>query len=545
MIAVNLPDGRVLQFPDGTDKATMKQAIDSLIMRERADAAKAGTLQLQPGSAERVAAMNEMAMKAMDVQNLPPQDQTARLLFGSGNKPWSQIGLEQLAGTGAGLTRGAAGLIGLPGTAMDLINAGMGKVGILDKPATPSPFSGAAIQSALNDLTGGYVNYEAPGVAGDILGTGGELLGGGAGGKLAAGGALGATALGYMTEGTPIEPYAKFVGTLGGGFAANGVTGLVTAVKNNKAIRSFIEKQPSVIELKSQAGGLYNAARASGAMADPAQVDDFANGLMTTLKDEGMITPKGKMAGSYPKISDAINLIDDYRGSPMTPTEMLQVRKSFQAAARSSDPVEARLGTMMIRQFDDFTSPIAPQIAEANKIYRDAMQGDLIEKTIELAGSKAGQFTGSGFENALRTEFRALERKIIKGQLTATPDESALITRISQGGFAENLARDIGKAAPRGIVSTGLSAGVPFSIGNAIGGPVLGAAFSAATLGAGELGRRVATGLQTRNAGLLSAITRSGGKMPAELAAGKSTLPEIIRIAPGLLAQTNTPENRR
>ena len=526
MIEIELFDGTVLEFPDGTDQTVINNVAKQQTTSRRIASAKAGTLQLQPGSAERVAAMNEMAMKAMNVQNLPPQE-----------KGLQRQALELATGIGAGATRGAAQFVGLPGTALDLINMGMEKVGILDQPATPSPFSGASIQSALNDLTGGYVNYEAPGFLGAVAGTGGELFGGGLGRKAAALGGLGAEALGKATEGTPIEPYARFVGTLGGALSANGLTGLVTAVKNNKAIRSFMEKQPSVLELKAQAGGLYDAARANGAMATPVQVDNFGNSLMNTLKGEGMITPKGRISGSYPKVADAINLIDDYRGNPMTPTEMLQVRKSFQAAARSSDPVEARLGTMMIRQFDNFTSPIAPQIAEANKIYRYAMQGDLIETTIELAGSKAGQFSGSGFENALRTEFRALERKIIKGQLAVTADESALITRISRGGFAENLARDIGKVAARGVITSGLSAGVPFGIGTAIGGPALGAALSAATLSAGEIGRRVATGLQTRNAGLLSAIARSGGEMPAELAAGKSTFPEIIRAVPGLLAK--------
>jgi hypothetical protein len=257
---------------------------------------------------------------------------------------------------------------------------------------------------------------------------------------------------------------------------------------------------------------------------------------MQTLRGEGLITPKGNMAGSYPRVSDAIKLVDDYRGAPMTPTEMLQVRKSFQAAAQSADPVEARIGTILIRQFDDFTSPLAPQIAEANQIYRRAMQGDLIETTIELAGSRSGQFSGSGFENALRTEFRGLERKIIKGQLKVTPDEEALIKRIAQGGFSENLARDVGKAAPRGVVSTGISSGVPFAIGTSIGGPALGAALAATTLGAGEIGRRVATSLQGRNAGLLSALARSGGRLPANIGA-VTNVPSLVGTIPGLLAQ--------
>jgi hypothetical protein len=347
---------------------------------------------------------------------------------------------------------------------------------------------------------------------------------------------LGSEALGAATEGTAIEPYARLVGALGGGLSYQGVSGLVNATRRNKAIRQFMDETPDVAALKSQAGDLYNAARAQGAVATPAQVNTIGDDLMSTLRSEGLITPKGNMAGSYPRVSDAIKLVDDYRGAPMTPTEMLQVRKSFQAAARSADPVEARIGTLLIRQFDDFTSPLAPQIAEANQIYRRAMQGDLIETTIELAGSRSGQFSGSGFENALRTEFRGLERKIIKGQLKVTPDEEALIKRIAQGGFAENLARDVGKAAPRGVVSSGLAGGVPFAIGTSIGGPALGAALGAGTLAAGEVGRRIATSLQGRNAGLLSALARSGGQLPANIGTA-TAVPSMIGTIPGLLAQ--------
>lgn len=208
MIEVKLTDGRTLKFPDGTDQPTMKKAINSLIMRERAEAAKAGTLQLRPGSAERVAAMNEMAMKAMNVTPVqPPQEKT-----------WPQQALELGTGLGAGITRGASQLVGLPGTIDDLLSAGLKKAGLLTPNAPPSAISGTAIQSALNDLTGGYVNYRAPGFLGGVAGTGGELLGGGAGGKVSALGGLASEGLGYATEGTFLEPYARLAGAIAPAF---------------------------------------------------------------------------------------------------------------------------------------------------------------------------------------------------------------------------------------------------------------------------------------------------------------------------------------
>ena len=208
MIGVKLSDGRVLQFPDGTDQATMKKAIDGLIMRERADAAKAGTLQLQPGSAERAAKMNELAMAALQVSPVPtPQEKTL-----------PQQALELGTGLGAGVTRGVSQLIGLPGTFDDLVSAGLKKAGILNENAPPSRISGEVIQSALNDLTGGYTNYRAPGFLGGAVGTTGELFGGGAGGKVAALGGLLSEGLGYATEGSFLEPYARLAGVIAPAF---------------------------------------------------------------------------------------------------------------------------------------------------------------------------------------------------------------------------------------------------------------------------------------------------------------------------------------
>ena len=58
MITVKLPDGRSLQFPDGTSRETMKGAINSLAMKERIASAKAGTMQLSPERQAQQAAID-------------------------------------------------------------------------------------------------------------------------------------------------------------------------------------------------------------------------------------------------------------------------------------------------------------------------------------------------------------------------------------------------------------------------------------------------------------------------------------------------------
>lgn len=315
---------------------------------------------------------------------------------------------------------------------------------------------------------------------------------------------------------------AKRTGILSGviGGAIPAVGGATRAagdrISQSRAWRRMVDNAPSTDDLREAASSLYDAAQQQGVSATPMQTGALIDSLSGILQQEGLVTPTGRISQAYPKVADALDLVSDYADEAMTPKQMQQVRKLLQGVAKSSDNNERRIGAAMLRQFDDFVEPLAPQFREANRIYHQASKGQMIDEAVELAGIRAGQFSGSGFENALRTEFRAMARKIAKGQLKGmTDDEVAMINRIASGGSMENLMRDLGKAAPRGVVSSGLTASVPFMIGNAFGGPWAGAALSAGALATGDLSRRLATAIQSKNAGVLGALTRSGGAMPA------------------------------
>ena len=306
MIEIELFDGTVLEFPDGTDQTVINNVAKQQTTSRRIAAAKAGTLQLQPGSAERVAAMNEMAMKAMNVQNLPPQE-----------KGLQRQALELATGIGAGATRGAAQFVGLPGTALDIINMGMEKVGILDQPATPSPFSGASIQSALNDLTGGYVNYEAPGFLGAVAGTGAELFGGGVGRKAAALGGLGAEALGKATEGTFIEPAARFAGAFFTPMAFS------TANKTVNAFMNRASAAPSLQTLQQAKTAAYKAVDNEGISVNGNQTADLANKVKTAVADTNYVQDVDKQTFG------ALQIIERNAGKPLTLGQLDKIRQGL------------------------------------------------------------------------------------------------------------------------------------------------------------------------------------------------------------------------
>lgn len=220
MIEIELPDGRVLEFPAGTDQPTMKRAIDGLMMRERVASARAGTLEMQPRSAEAAASANEQAMAQMTPERTLGQTIYENVI-GSGavDTPGERAG-ELIGGVGAGAMRGGAQLFGLPGTIGDLMSAGLQRAGLLTPNAPASPFSGGSLQESLAGATGGVSEYRAPGTAGEYAATIGEFLPGAMGGPgamLRYGVLPGAAseAAGQATEGTALEPYARAAAAIG------------------------------------------------------------------------------------------------------------------------------------------------------------------------------------------------------------------------------------------------------------------------------------------------------------------------------------------
>lgn len=324
-----------------------------------------------------------------------------------------------------------------------------------------------------------------------------------------------------------------------GGAIGGAVPAISAGISRALSGRAQTVKAPSVDDLKEEAGALYEIARKSGVTAMREQTADLAGRIRGIAAEEGIVTPTGRIAESFPKLKDAINMVDDFAQGTMDPRQMQSVRRTFQAAASSADASERRIGRAMLETFDKFIEPLAPEFKKANALYRRAMQGELIDTAIELAGSKAGQFTGSGFENALRSEFRALERQIIKGKLKGLPESVVKqISRVARGGSIENLLRGIGKAAPTGVVSAGLGGGTGFMVGNAVGGPMAGAVLGGGTMLAGGLARKGATALQSRNAAVASELARAvGGNLPNALA----RIPSVIERGGNLLGFSGLP----
>lgn len=312
----------------------------------------------------------------------------------------------------------------------------------------------------------------------------------------------------------PDNRLAEFGGELAGSLLG----GTAAYASANRAARRLAAKSvPTVQDLKRQASAMYEQAELNGVRASQRQTSALARSIRKVATDEGLVSPTGRVSEAYPKAKEALNLTADYANGEMTPKQMQTVRKVLSEAAAGTDPSEQRIARKMLEEFDNWTAPLAPELKKARGIARRYINAEKLEEARELAGARAGQFSGSGFENALRTEYRNLDRQIIKGQERGfTPETIDAIEDVSRGTKLSNAARYVGKLAPTGAVSFGMGAGVPFAIGNAVGGPVAGGVAGAGSLALGAAGRRIATQAGIRNAETAELIARNGGRIAVD-----------------------------
>lgn len=342
--------------------------------------------------------------------------------------------------------------------------------------------------------------------AGVTARTGGQVAGMLASGL---GGGIGAATAQRVAPGNPLAEMAgEFIG---GGIPAAG------AVNNiRRAGQRVIEEAvPTVEQLKGQASRLYQQAEQSGVQATPQQTQQLHQTLGQLLKDEGRISPVGRLTEVMPNVKEGYNLVSDYVNQPMNPTQMQTVREVLGDLPSTASNKERRLANMMLEEFDAWADPLAPQLPEARNIASRYLNAEKVQRAHDLAEARASQLSQSGMENALRTEFRGLDRDIVKGKDRASSQAlQDAIMAVSRGTPASNFARGAGKLAPTGPLSIGLGTVAPATLATAMGGPVAGVATGAVTGGIGMVGRKVAENMAERNATLADLIARNGGPLP-------------------------------
>jgi hypothetical protein len=324
-----------------------------------------------------------------------------------------------------------------------------------------------------------------------------------------------------------VAPILASLGTMAAMNAARGLAGRPNAAA------------PTKEQLKQESAAAYDRAESSGATIKSASFDSEKNRIAQMLADDGLDPTL------HPKTTAAMKRLMDTQGD-VSFKKLETLRRIANDAKGSIEPADSRMASKMIEAIDDFADNVQPQsltkgtpqaVAEyktARNLWSRARKADEIDELIRRAEISAPNFSASGMENSLRTEFRALAKNANKMR-RFTPEEQAAITKVAKGGPAENALRMMGKFAPTGVVSAGLSSGLGFLAGGPAGAAGLPAAGAASRYGASKMTQRNALNAgDLMRRGPQAQTPQLPPMSPEQL---RAYLLQISQQSPGLLGQ--------
>jgi hypothetical protein len=523
---ITAPDGQkfVITAPEG---ATAEQAY-AAFQKAKGEAVAA---EPQPGSreyadlaAERARAGETLPM----VSQAPPEWQQpqreANLMDGVARL--GETASDTFTGAMQGLTMGAydelASAVGTPINAVGRLMAGEDSINGM---GDVLPFIGRSFQDTRQGqqavVDQAYERSPAAAIAGDLTGSLGlGLLSGGANitgiarptiAGMAGRGALegGATGSAGGFNAAPEDTLESRAASTATGGATGAVLGALTGgVIGGRMASNQARAVPTTDELFADARTLYQGGKAAGS-APPQLSNDISDAMESVARSKNVILPNGELNPTYTALNGVLKVSEAYKGRPLSMEELQRIRENIRDVVANPEPGVQRIGMDMLDEFNKFAYKAFPELEEADDIYWKAKTGELIEKMGRLAQARSGQYSQSGMENALRAEFRAIERQIIKGKVKGLPKElEEQISRVAQGDELQDFARWVSKFGIQNPLtsSTGILAGL--ASGSAI--PTL--AIWTGAQGAGALARSMAN----EKYRIASALARSGGQLPAQ-----------------------------
>lgn len=328
-------------------------------------------------------------------------------------------------------------------------------------------------------------------------------------------------------EGSGLEDRAKnaaFGGAIGAG--TGGLMGAVGRVGAGKIDRSEL---PTVDNLKAAAQAAYQRADQAGVVFTPQAMQRLANDITTEFAQFGY---HPELQGGAKIALDEINRL----ASQNVTLKGLDVARkiagnAYQPGNKSNNALTAKVvdaidNLVASPQAGDVMTGNAPAAAaalnEARSAFRQSAKLDTVSNLLERAGLRAAS-TGSGgnIENATRQELRKIltSDRLRRG---FSPDELAAIKDAVVGTKGQNALRLLGKLSPEG---NGLSL-----ILHLLGGTMSGGATIPLAVG-GMVAKRGADAMARNSAQIAEAIIANGGKMPtAQLSPARKAIIEALTV---------------
>lgn len=372
-------------------------------------------------------------------------------------------------------------------------------------------------------------------VAADIVGAvGGALAPGGAIGTLGRGAGLGARAAassaagagmgglyGFMEgAGTEARMQGAIEGAKFGGMAGAAAPMLGAGVQRvmdgraaSKAIKQATRNAPTTEALRAQGNAAYQAIDEAGVQIKPQAFDDMRQSIMDGLRNRTGFDELPGPGSLTPNSARTMQIMGDASGRMAAePTAALPFRSLDQmrrqagaAAANVSNKSDQRAGMEIIGGMDDFIGRLGADdvvagdvktlqeaIPKAREIWSRMSKSQVIDDAIENSGNYL-----SGGSSGMRNQFARILRNP-KLSRSFNDAEKAAMRRVVDGSFPEKLVNLLGGGIGQ-IAQIGAGIGTGGAVGGALG------------VGTGALARRASEALAARNAETARALVANGG----------------------------------
>lgn len=337
---------------------------------------------------------------------------------------------------------------------------------------------------------GGQIATLPASIGGQTIARGAQALGMGAKTAAAAGrvvsgaglgAGLGATEKAIESRGDLGEAATGAAWGAGGGLAGGLVGEAVGSALANRAARKTAEKiAPSADDLAKVASQKYKEAKDAGVWFAPQAYRGFVDDVKRTLTEAGVDE------GLHTKVMSVVTRLEKEAGDAVTLDKMDLLRRVAGSAAKSKEPDEGRLASILIDKLDEFVDGAGPQsvifgdadkgvkaLQEARAAYAAKSRSERIGSVVDtgrLNADVAG--SGSNVDNTIRQAARSII-KSKNGTRGFSEEEIAALRDVASGGPIRNALRALGKFAPTGVVSGSLSAGTGFGVAGPIGAAAL------------------------------------------------------------------------
>jgi hypothetical protein len=492
MIEVELPDGSIAEFPNGTGKEAIQSAL-----QKKFGAPKAGN--------------------PVPDEKSKRDDYYSKGIYAGAYNP-----LGPIAKTVDAFASGAqrAPLFGWDDEAQAAVATGGGLLGDYEKSRSGFDARKQAIReqnpvsSAVGELAGG-------------LATGGKLAQAGvtmAGRSLPLVGRAGGAAIEGAGYGALVGAGEAKPGDRLSGAALGGTVGALTGAAASKAgdmLATRFAKSasqaaaPTTDDIAAASNALYRQADQAGITLKPQTTDR----LVANMK----IAAGNLNDNLRPRTAGVVQDLADLQNKPLTLQQFDELRQSIGLAMKNADAQDVRTLQRMKTIVDSFADNANASdvtgnvqgfdlIKQARDLWAKKSKTELVEEMFDLADVKSARYSQSGMTNAVRDKASQLYSRIVNGKVKGfTKEETALVRQLAKGEMTPKAVQWAAKFAPRGVISFGTGVG----LGSALGGPVGALLPGMVGYGAANVADRAAIGgvqalrnaAATGNAPVLQAIT--------------------------------------